>query len=242
MPTEPIYYRRPPRSNSGEILVLLHGFTGSSADWDDVLESWAGDYQIIAVDLRGHGKSGTLTGQFRHRDAAEDVLSLLDGLGVKSCKAIGISAGGNVLLHMTTKRPGLISAMVIVSATPYFPDQARSVMRSYGSDIQEAQRDYWKRSHSGGEHQIQALIASARGFADDDDDLAFTPPRLSRIKARVLIVQGDSDPLYPVDLSVDLAKAIPNASLWIVPQSGHGPVFGGKRPEFLRICREFLGC
>lgn len=68
----------------------------------------------------------------------------------------------------------------------------------------------------------------------------FTPPYLSTVQARTLIVQGDRDPLYPVELSLEMAKAIPQSSLWIVPNSGHGPVLGAKWLEFLQVAAEFL--
>ena len=70
--------------------------------------------------------------------------------------------------------------------------------------------------------------------------MSFTPPHLSTIRARTFIVQGDRDPLYPVDLSVEMAKAIPQSSLWIVPESGHGPVIGDRWPEFLKTAAAFL--
>jgi pimeloyl-ACP methyl ester carboxylesterase len=68
----------------------------------------------------------------------------------------------------------------------------------------------------------------------------FTPPHLATIYARTLIVQGHRDPLYPVELSVEMAKSIPHSSLWIIPNSGHGPVMGEKWPEFLKTARAFL--
>ena len=88
-----------------------------------------------------------------------------------------------------------------------------------------------RRSHPGGDAQIKALLASTTAFADSYDDLNFTPALLSTIDARTLIVQGDADPLYPVELSIDMAKAIPRSKLWIIPGGGHGPVIGGKWPE-----------
>ena len=92
----------------------------------------------------------------------------------------------------------------------------------------------------GGDAQIEALIASTTAFADSYDDMNLTPPHLATIQARTLIVQGDRDPLYPVDLSFDMAKAIPHSSLWIVPNSGHGPVLGERWPEFLKTAAAFL--
>jgi pimeloyl-ACP methyl ester carboxylesterase len=71
-------------------------------------------------------------------------------------------------------------------------------------------------------------------------DMSFTPPHLATIQARTLIVQGNRDPLYAVELSVEMAKAIPQSSLWIVPDSGHGPVIGERWPEFLETTVAFL--
>ena len=76
--------------------------------------------------------------------------------------------------------------------------------------------------------------------ADSYDDMNFTPPYLSTIKARTLIVHGDRDPLYPVEVSVEMANAIPRSSLWIIPNSGHGPVIGERWPEFLKTAAAFL--
>jgi pimeloyl-ACP methyl ester carboxylesterase len=88
--------------------------------------------------------------------------------------------------------------------------------------------------HPGGDAQIKAIIDSTTSFADSYDDLTFTPPHLATIQARTLIVQGDRDPLYPVEISMEMARAIPRSGLWIVPNAGHGPVFGERWPEFTR--------
>jgi pimeloyl-ACP methyl ester carboxylesterase len=82
-------------------------------------------------DLGGRGRSSILSKPFRHADAADDILALLDRLGITSCKGLEISGGGNVLLHAATRQPDRIKAMVLVSATPYFPAQARPIMREY---------------------------------------------------------------------------------------------------------------
>ena len=225
---------------TGEPVLLLHGFSGSSQDWAALAAEWGTQFQLIVPDLRGHGRSGILTKSFRHSDAAEDLWALLDHLNVTVCKGLGISGGGNVLLHLATMQPERIKAMVLVSATPYFPAQARPIMRQYPNSLPEAQWEILRRRHPGGDAQIRALLASAAAFADSYDDMTFTPPHLATIQARTLIVQGDRDPLYPVELSVEMAKAIPLASLWIVPNGGHGPVIGERWAEFVKTAMGFL--
>jgi pimeloyl-ACP methyl ester carboxylesterase len=225
---------------AGEPVVLLHGFSGSSQDWSSAAAQWNESFRLVVPDLRGHGRSGILLSPFRHDVAASDVIALLDHLGIDSCKGMGISGGGNVLLHVATRQPERIKAMVLVSATPYFPAQARPIMHAFPDSLPEVHRDFMRRSHPGGNAQINAILASTRAFADSYDDMNFTPPYLSRIQARTLIVQGDRDPLYPVELSVEMARAIPKSSLWIVPDSGHGPVLGERWPEFLNTAAHFL--
>jgi len=225
---------------TGEPLLLLHGFSGSSQNWIPSLEQWGPHFQCIVPDLRGHGRSSTLSKPFRHEDAAMDMFAMLDHLQISVCKCVGISGGGNVLLHIATKQPERIKAMVLVSATPYFPPQARPIMEQYSDNLPEEQWAILRRTHPGGDAQIEAILASTKSFATSYDDLNFTPPLLSTIQARTLIVQGDRDPLYPVELSVEMARAIPRSSLWIIPNAGHGPVLGDRWSEFIETASAFL--
>lgn len=64
-----------------------------------------------------------------------DMFALLDHRGIGACKGVGVSGGSNVLLHMATKQPKRVKAMVLVSATPYYPAQARSIMTQYGDTL-----------------------------------------------------------------------------------------------------------
>lgn len=225
---------------TGEPLLLLHGFTGSSQDWTASANEWGTQFQLIVPDLRGHGRSSTLSKPFRHEDAAKDMLALLDHLGIGACKGVGVSGGGNVLLHMATNQPERVKAMVLVSATPYFPEQARTIMSQYADGMSEQQLEILRLRHPGGAAQINALLASSKAFATSYDDMNFTLPFLSTIQARTLIVQGDRDPLYPVEISIEMAKAIRQSSLWIIPNGGHGPVIGSRWFEFVKTAAAFL--
>ena len=71
--------------------------------------------------------------------------------------------------------------------------------------------------------------------------MSFTPPHLATIAARTLIVYGDRDMLYPVEMGVEMYRAIPGASLWVVPGGEHGPIFAPhQRETFARAALEFL--
>jgi pimeloyl-ACP methyl ester carboxylesterase len=94
--------------------------------------------------------------------------------------------------------------------------------------------------HSGGDDQIRALWRTAVGFADSHDDMTFTPPHLATIRTRTLIVTGDRDPLYPLEIFVEQYRAIPNAALHVLPGAGHDAVFGAGRAGFVQAALDFL--
>jgi pimeloyl-ACP methyl ester carboxylesterase len=196
-------------------LLLLHGFTGSGADFRHIfdLEALQRERRVVVPDLPGHGATGGPMPPRIHRDSAASVIALLDELGIERCVAIGASLGGNTLLHVATQAPTRLAAMVVVAATPYFPAQARAIMR---------------------QQPVAAFMAE--GY----DDMCFTPPLLATIQTPTLVVNGDRDPLYPVELSLELYRNIPRAALWIIPEAGHGPIWEEHAPAFRDRALAFL--
>jgi pimeloyl-ACP methyl ester carboxylesterase len=123
--------------------------------------------------------------------------------------------------------------MVLVSATMYFPEQARKVMEQVQADNQPPKEwEAMRKRHKLGDEQILALWEWQRGMKDSYDDMNFTPPLLATIKASTLVVSGDRDFLYPVEMGVDIYRAIPQSALWVVPYGGHGPVFLDAASQF----------
>jgi pimeloyl-ACP methyl ester carboxylesterase len=225
----------------GEPLVMLHGFTGVGDDWQPFAKELEKRYRLIIPDMRGHGRSTNPSMEFTHRQSAQDVFALLDHLEIERFKAIGLSAGGNTLLHMATQQPARVEAMVLVSATSYFPMQARAVMSQFTADTLTDEN--WKllrQRHTQGDEQIRALWRQGNAFKDSYRDMNFTPPYLSTISARTLIVDGDRDRFYPPDIAIQMYTAIPRSYLWIIPNGGHGDIFGGTMKPFLETASAFL--
>ncbi len=229
---------------SGEPLVLLHGMTGTGGDWRHVfdLEALAQRFRVVTPDARGHGRSTNPGGAFTFARCAEDVLAILDGLGVDKVRAVGVSLGAKTLLHVATRAPSRVEAMIVVSATPRFPEATRAIFRAAAGA--EHSPEEWARMrtlHVHGDEQIERLWRLPLGFAEHPTDMSFTQERLSTIQARTLVVSGDRDPFYPVELAVELYRGIPRSSLWVVPGAMHGPIFLGQRAAFEAEALRFLG-
>jgi pimeloyl-ACP methyl ester carboxylesterase len=225
----------------GEPLLWLHGGMGCGADWKYLFKEPPEGFRLIAPDLRGHGASTNPSGSFTFRQCAHDVLALLEHLNHPRVRAIGLSGGGITALHMATASPQAIESMVIISAPPYFPEQTRLMQRQFSEAmLGAAEMERMRQRHRHGEPQIQQLFAMTHSFGDTYDDVNFTPPYLGTITAETLIVFGDRDPLYPVSIAFELHQAIPQSYLWVVPNGGHGPVFGDAAPAFSRTALAFL--
>jgi pimeloyl-ACP methyl ester carboxylesterase len=105
---------------SGEPIVLLHGYANTVDLWNDtgILENLRQDHRVIAFDARGHGQSGK-----PHDPAAygaemhQDVVRLLDHLGIRQAHILGYSMGGNVVVQLLTTSPERFLSAVLVAAS-----------------------------------------------------------------------------------------------------------------------------
>jgi pimeloyl-ACP methyl ester carboxylesterase len=211
---------------SGSPLILLHGFGGCAQNWHPFTAALSEHHRLIVPDLRGHGYSTNPGNRFTHREAAADVFLLLEKLGIGQFSAMGMSSGAMVLLHMAIGQPGRIGAMVLISVTSHFPDQARAIMRnaSFGTMPQPV-REMYRECAKRGDEQIRQLITQFNSFHENHDDMNITAQDLSAITARTLIVHGDRDNFFPIEIPVNIYRSIPNAALWIIPGGDHVPVY-----------------
>ncbi|MCI0691799.1 alpha/beta hydrolase [candidate division KSB1 bacterium] len=225
----------------GPPLLLLHYFGNCGQAWQPFMERLARHYRLIIPDMRGHGRSTNPSGQFTHRQSALDMFALLDQLGIQRCKAMGMSSGGMTLIHMATQQPERFEAMVLIGATTHFPAQARAIMRrSIPDSLTSAEREEWGQCSARGEAQTREVLGQFHRMKDSYDDMSFTEPYLATITARTLIVHGDRDEIFPVDIPVQMYGAIPRSYLWIVPNGGHIPVFGKSAGLFQDKALAFL--
>jgi len=225
----------------GEPLVLLHGFTGSGQQWNSYIPDYKGHFQLIIPDLRGHGRSTNSSGKFTHRQSALDVFALLGHLGIERVKAVGHSSGGMTLIHMATQQPNRIKAMVLISSTSHFPEQCREIQaQTTIANLSEDRWNHYRKIHFHGDEQIRQLIEQFHDMKDSYDDMNFTPPFLSTITAKTLIIHGDRDEFFPISIPTNMFDSIPNAYLWIIPNAGHDLVNDRHALEVKSLAFEFL--
>ena len=230
-------------AGAGEPLLLLHGFGGCGDDWNPFTDELAKHYRLIIPDLPTHGATAGRDGKFSHGQAAADIFALLDSLGIERVRAMGISSGGMTLLHMATRLPERVEAMVLIGTTSHFPEPARVIFRDVaanGLKIPEVV-EHFRRCATRGDAQMRELVELFGSFKDSHDDMDFNARRLAAVQARTLIIHGDRDEFFPVDIPVGMYQGIPESALWIVPNGDHVPIYGRRARQFLDVALNFLG-
>lgn len=231
---------------AGPALLLLHGFTGSSAAWALHLEAWR-EFTIIAIDLLGHGRSECPVNPDRYRmeRCVADLLALLDQLGVQQTAVLGYSMGGRVALHLALHAPERLWALVLESASPGIADAPeRETRRKSDTALAEiieqdgiaafvnrwqvlplfatqaqlsvAIREALRRQRL--DNNPQGLANSLRGLGAGMQESVLQ--RLGHVQVPALLLAGALDDKY-CELACHMATVLPHPQVAIVPESGH---------------------
>jgi pimeloyl-ACP methyl ester carboxylesterase len=105
-------------------ILFIHGYSCDSHDWMWQLPHFEASHRVIAVDLRGHGRSGVPENGFDARDFANDLAGLIDELGCGPVVAVGHSLGGLVASALAIEYPSLVQAVVSVDPGYLIPDES----------------------------------------------------------------------------------------------------------------------
>jgi 2-succinyl-6-hydroxy-2,4-cyclohexadiene-1-carboxylate synthase len=116
-------------------LLLLHGFLGSSADWQPLLGALSAEWFVISADLPGHGQSLQLPAAAYTPDGVvAGLLALLDQLAIERTTCLGYSMGGRMALYAARNAPQRIGRLILESASPGLESSAERADRALWDD------------------------------------------------------------------------------------------------------------
>ncbi len=104
------------RAGWGPVVLLIHGITGSSLTWQEVIEPLAERYTVVAPDLLGHGESAKPRGDYSLGAYASGLRDLLAAIGHDRATVVGHSLGGGVAMQMAYQFPERCERLVLVSS------------------------------------------------------------------------------------------------------------------------------
>ncbi|MEX2481060.1 MAG: alpha/beta fold hydrolase [Gammaproteobacteria bacterium] len=222
---------------SGEPLLLLHGGFGHTGSWHAQLPVLAAHFQVIAIDSRGHGRSSLGREPLSYALMADDVLALLDTLGIERAHLLGWSDGGNIGLEIAIRAPQRLGHLVAFGAN-YHPEGLRDDAADnarFQAYIARAREEYAERSpHPERWEEFAANISKM--WAEQPN---YSETELGAIRSPVLVLAGAEEEAIEISHVEAMARLIAEATLSIMPGTGHFALW--EQPEaFNRIVLEFL--
>ena len=98
-------------------LIVIHGLLGSADNWRSHVKAWQENRRVIAVDLRNHGRSPHVEGM-TYRAMSDDVMALMDKLGIAQAHVLGHSMGGKVAMTMARLAPQRVASLIVADIAP----------------------------------------------------------------------------------------------------------------------------
>lgn len=250
-------------AGSGPAVLLLHGWSMSSAVYAEVLEELAADFRLLAPDLRGHGASDPGAG-YLLSDFAADLAEWIQALGVREAALVGWSLGGQVALELVPAIRERLRRLILVGTTPRFTAaagwtaglselQVRAMARDLKRDYLKTMGDFFALQFAGEEmprERYRRIVDFAvRGGRLPEPETALAAletlrsadqrSALGEIDLPVLVQHGELDRITLPAAASNLAAHLPAARLELWPGVGHAP-FLSKPQEVCRRWRAFL--
>ena len=221
-----IYYEE---YGSGEPLLLLHGNSESIQAWKMQIPEFAKLYHVIAVDTRGHGKSGDDGKTYNYDLFAEDMNALLKHLKIKKINIVGWSDGGNTGLSLAMKHPDKVKKLAVMGANIFIDSSVVDdwVFKELNQQLKEMQNDtaQWSKSRI---RRINLLLTEPKHSFSD----------LKTITCPVLVLAGEKD-IVKEGHTRNIAKNIAKGTLVIAPNETHD--FPFENPDsFNKLILDFL--
>ncbi len=228
-------------------MLLLHGFTGCVENWRSLVARLQPTYDVIAVDLLGHGRTEAPVDPNRYQmaSAARDIVQLLDSLEIAAADLLGYSMGGRLALYLAAIFPERWHALILESASPGLTDfkarQARQEQDEILADAIETEGvpafvQRWEKlalfasqkqlsDEARSELRAQRIHNSPLGLANSLRGMGTgrQPEMWSgmpNVRCPTLLLAGELDPKF-VGLARKMAESLRNCETLIIPESGH---------------------
>jgi pimeloyl-ACP methyl ester carboxylesterase len=216
---------------SGKPLLMIHGNGGSINSFENNIPYFSKKYKVIIADSRLQGKSKDLSDSLSFEMMADDEAALLDALHIDSAYVLGWSDGGINALLLAMRHPDKVIKLASTGAN-LWPDSTAIIPSLWKAD--KITYDSSKDKHFTTEEEKNNWKLFLLDWFQPNIPLS----ALHSIKCPALIIGGDHD-VITIGHTVNIYQNIPNAYLWIVPDSGHGTLIEHK-DEFNKIVDDFF--
>lgn len=241
---------------AGPPLTLIHGVGARLESWDEVVSTLAPKFQVIRLDLRGHGRSAAIDGACTLEDFADDVRDVWERLGIAKSHLAGFSLGGLIAQSLALSDPHRIDRLIILSAVAGRTEDERAkvahrlkLVQSEGiGSVLGMAEDRWFTPEFRAAHP-ERVAARLKELTENDPRsyaAAYTVfatgdlgHRLHEIRNRTLIATGENDVGSNVRMARMMHERIQGSTLRILPRLRHS-VLVEASDQIAELFLEFL--
>ena len=206
-------------------LLLLPGLLGSmNTQWRSFIRGLTGDYWVILMDLRGHGRSGNQANDLMPNRMAQDIAGLLDTLEIVSVHIAGYSLGGYLGLLLALNQPRRVKTLLMHGTKFYWTEESAAKMREQlQPDIMTEKVptyvDQLMQEH--GARHWRILVRQASDLVTFLVTKGITEGMIKRVQCPVLVSLGDRDEMVPLPEAARLSRILPSGELLVLPGVRH---------------------
>ena len=239
--------------DDGDMLVLSNSLGSSLRMWDKILAPLEVRYRVLRYDTRGHGESSVPRGPYHLDQLGQDVINLLDKLGLDRVDFCGLSMGGLTGMWLGLHASHRIKRMILantaarIGTVEMWDERVAAVRQSGMESLAVAGLARWftpqyRATHAGEMDEVQRMIASTNpeGYCAccavlSEADLR---ERIGSIAVPTLVIAGTHDPATPPSDGRAIAAAVPGAQ-YLELDTSH--LSAWERPdEFSHAILQFL--
>ena len=203
----------------GRPVVLLHPGLGHADYWANQIGPLSQEYQVVVIDLRGHGRSTGSDRPLSYRLMAADVLAVIRKLNLKEPAIVGWGDGAVVGLELARRHPGRVGKLIAFGLTWNLSGQQPGVDQSptFIEYVHKTAADYRELApqperFTATFEQLEALWASEPRYSAD---------QLGRLKVPVVIMAAEHDEWVRREHMEEAARLIPGAQIMMLPAVSH---------------------
>ncbi|HEY8895843.1 MAG TPA: alpha/beta hydrolase [Niastella sp.] len=197
----------------GQPLLIIHGNGGSINNFAFQIPYFSSRYKVIVADSRSQGKSADKSDSLSYEMMADDYAALLDAMKIDSAFVIGWSDGGINGLLLAIRHPQKVKKLAVTGAN-LWPDTSAV----YQEVIDMVEPEYTPLKNNASKTDVQKNQWKLIRLLIEEPHIPLTS--IQTIKCPSLIIGGDHD-VIKEEHTMLIYKNIPNAYLWILPNSGH---------------------
>lgn len=226
-------------AGAGDAVVVIHGAAASSISVAPLLEGLRDGYLVVTPDLRGMGRSEPAD-EVAPSAWVDDLVALLDVLGVERAHVVGVSLGARVALRLALDQPERVESLVLDA--PVLEDSAAGsseLTRIFRDDVPAPLAESFARWNGPGWRSSVDRYLRLRLSPGLQEHYTLRA-RLGEVRARTLVARGDvDDSIHPLEHALEAFRRIERACLWISPNTAFSAT--RFRPdEAIPLIRRFL--